>query len=55
MTIKTTGKARFAVNLNKMTTKERAAYNKLHGIIPVRAQMKKNGKAMNDVYNQEWM
>jgi hypothetical protein len=43
------------INTNKMTTKERAAYNRANGIVTVRPRMKRNGAAMNDVYNQEWM
>lgn len=43
------------MNTNKMTTKERAAYNRMHGIKTTRPQMKRNGAAMNDIYQNDWM
>ena len=43
------------MNINKMTTKERAAYNRMNGIITMPARIKRNGKAMNEVYQNDWM
>jgi len=43
------------ININKLTTKERAAYNRINGITTTPARMKRNGKAMNDIYQNDWM
>jgi len=38
-----------------MTTKQLAAYNRMNGITPIRAHIKRNGAAMNEVYQNDWM
>ena len=38
-----------------MTTKQLAAYNRMNGIITTHARIKRNGAAMNEVYQNDWM
>ncbi|MDD5387613.1 MAG: hypothetical protein PHQ22_10510 [Sulfuricurvum sp.] len=38
-----------------MTTKQLAAWNRMHGIITTHARTKRTCKAMADIYQNDWM